>query len=446
MGNRETGYPGTLTPPDPVCPVCNGAGWLMRRAPVNSPDYGRILPCGCQESPADRDRRAAALERYSNLGPLRRATFDAANPNGPGGGRAGTATGGRAFAAALDTARAYAENPDGWLTFVGPSGSGKTWLAAAIANHCIHAGRPALFITAADLLDYLRGGFDDDAEVSFVDLFEQVRNAELLALDDLPTRPATPWGQERLTQLLAWRHSARLPTVVTLRGDPNRLDDFLRTRLESPDGFGRMCRLGRIRSADGLAIGTIPAGMRRRMTFQAFNPNGHGGLSRDDTESLTRARNYIQHWVENPESWLNLFGPMGVGKTHLAVAAAAERENRGDEVFFATVPDLLDYLRATFSPNSPIAHYDVLERIKTCDLLVLDNMGAERNTPFAEDKLLQIAGYRYDERLPTIITSNKEPDDVAASRPEIASRMQDPLVVFEVIMVAPDYRLGGAFR
>ena len=213
----------------------------MRRAPVDSPDYGQILPCRCQESAADRDCRTAALERYSNLGPLRRATFDAANPGGP----ATDPAGGKAFAAALDIARQYAERPDGWLTFAGPSGSGKTWLAAAIANHSVRAGRPALFITAADLLDYLRGAFDDDAETPFVDLFEQVRGAELLALDDLPTRPATPWGQERLTQLLAWRHSARLPTVITLRGDPNRLDDFLLTRLESADGFGRICRLGR---------------------------------------------------------------------------------------------------------------------------------------------------------------------------------------------------------
>ena len=85
-------------------------------------------------------------------------------------------------------------------------------------------GQPALFVTAADLLDYLRGGFDDDEELTFVDLFEQVRNAPLLILDDLPTNPATPWGQDRLFQLLAHRHSSRLPTVITLRGDPDRAD------------------------------------------------------------------------------------------------------------------------------------------------------------------------------------------------------------------------------
>ena len=415
----------------------------MRRAPVDSPDYGQILPCRCQESAADRDRRTAALERYSNLGPLRRATFDAANPGGP----ATDPAGGKAFAAALDIARQYAERPEGWLTFAGPSGSGKTWLAAAIANHSVRAGRPALFITAADLLDYLRGAFDDDAETPFVDLFEQVRGAELLALDDLPTRPATPWGQERLTQLLAWRHSARLPTVITLRGDPGRLDDFLLTRLESADGFGRICRLGRVGAAAGRAIGVIPPGMRRRMTFDAFNADGNGRrLTRNERESLARARSYVRRWVDNPVGWLNLFGPLGVGKTHLAVAAAAMREERGDEVFFATVADLLDYLRATFAPDSPIAYDDLLERIKTCDLLVMDDMGAERSTPFAEDKLFQIAGYRYEERLPTIITTTQIPDAIAETRPRIASRLQDALVVTELAIEAPDYRQGLASR
>ena len=61
-------------------------------------------------------------------------------------------------------------------------------------------------------------------------------------------------------------------------------------------------------------------------------------------------------------------------------------------MFFATVGDLLDYLRATFSPDSTVSHDDLLDRIRTADVLVLDDMGAERNTPFAEDKLFQIVG------------------------------------------------------
>ncbi len=409
------------------------------RAPVEHPVFGKAFPCQCQETESNQARRSGALERYSNLGALRQATFANANPEGP----AGAVVNRKAFAGACQSAIAYADNPQGWLTFAGPSGSGKTYLAAAIANRRIELGQPALFITAADLLDYLRGGFDDDAEVGFIDLFEQVREAELLVLDDLPARPASPWGQERLFQLLARRHAERLPTVVTLRGEPDRLDEFLRTRLESPDGFGRMYRLGHIGSMAGRVIGAIPAGMRHRMTFDAFRTDGRGGLADGQRLTLHSAKSYVQRWADDPVGWLNLCGSYGVGKTHLAVAAATERESRGDDVFFATAADLLDYLRAAFAPDSGIAHDDLLDRIKNADVLALDDMGAERSTPFAEDKLFQIINYRYEERLPTIITTSHLIEEIAAARPRIASRLQDPLAVKELPIEAPDYRQGG---
>ena len=421
------------------CERCGGAGWVTRRVHVANPDFGKVFPCHCQELDVDRRQRVEALERYSNLGSLRLATFENAVPDGLSEETAAR----QAFRNALAAASSYSENPEGWLTLVGPSGSGKTYLAAAIANRRIELGSPALFITAADLIDYLRSGFDDDADQPFVDLFEQVRSTPLLVLDDLPTRPSTPWTQERLFQLLASRHAARRPTVVTLRGDPNRLDDFLRTRLESPDGFGQVHRLGRVGGTTGRSIGTIPPNMRARMTFTAFDPAGNGRLTDYQQRSLRAAKSYVQRWSNSPDGWLSLHGPYGVGKTHLAIAAAAEREDRGDEVFFATVADLLDYLRATFAPDSEVSHDDLLDRIRNADVLVLDDMGAERSTPFAEDKLFQIVGYRYEERLPTIITTSQQIEAIASARPRIASRLQDPLVVTEMPMEAPDFRRGG---
>ena len=436
-------YPGNQEsqPPGDQCEACGGAGWVTRPVAVAHPDFGRVFPCRCQEQAADQERRIEALERYSNLGSLRLATFANATPDGPGADAAGR----NAYANTLHAAIGYADRPEGWLTFVGPSGSGKTYLAAAVANRRIELGEPALFITAADLLDYLRSGFDEESELPFVDLFDQVRRAPLLALDDLPTRTATPWTQERLFQLLASRHAERLPTVITLRGDPNRLDEFLLTRLESPDGFGRICRLGRVGAA-GPMVGGIPPNMRQRMTFGGFDTDGSGQLAEHEKRSLRSAKSYVRRWAASPAGWLSLHGPYGVGKTHLAVAAAAEREDRGDEVFFATVADLLDYLRATFAPDSPVSHDDLLDRIRTADVLVLDDMGAERSTPFAEDKLFQIVGYRYEERLPTIITTSHQIEDIAAARPRIASRLQDPLVVTELPIEAPDYRRGGTRR
>lgn len=406
--------------------------------PLGHPDFGRAFPCQCQGSETDQVSRIAALERYSNLGPLRNCTFAASNAD------SFIAAADRAtFDRALTAAAEYANDPDGWISFAGPSGSGKTFLAAAIANRQIELGRVALFVTAADLLDYLRGGFDDDAELSVVDLFDQVRDAHLLALDDLPTRPVSPWGQERLMQLLAYRHASRLPTVVTLRGDVERLDEFLRTRLDSGDGFARLYTLRKAGSSAISRFGKIPEGMRQRMTFDAFSPTGRGQLDREQEGSLSFAKNSMAlSWSQNPAEWRLLDGPAGVGKTHLAVAAASERELLGDVVFFTTVSDLLDQLRAAFAPDNPVMPDDLLERIKTADLLVLDDFGAERSTPFAEDKLFQIINYRYEERLPTIITTSLSFADIANSRPRIASRLEDRDVVIRLPMFAPDYRKG----
>ncbi len=435
-GNPETAR--RESPEAEPCPVCNGAGWLTRRVPVGQPDFGQAFPCQCRQSGVDQARSLEALERYSNLGPLRQSTFANANPSGPTDHPANH----QAFALALAAAARYAADPQGWLTFAGPSGSGKTYLAAAIANRRIEAGHPALFITAADLLDYLRGGFDDDAELGFVDRFEQSRDAQLLVLDDLPTRPATPWGQERLFQLLAWRHSARLPTVITLRGAPNRLDEFLRTRLESPDGTGRLYYLGQTGVVAARQVGAIPPNMRRRMTFDAFNPAGNGRLNDDERASLSTTKAFMQNWTNLPTNWLFLVGSAGAGKTHLAVAAAAARQDAGDEVFFASAADLLDRLRAAFAPDSPITHDDLLEHIKTVNLLVLDDIGAERTNAFAEEKLFQIIDYRYAEQLPTIITTSRL-DSIEQDRPRILARLSDRLVVTRLLVVAPDYRRGG---
>ena len=395
------------------------------------------------------------------MGPLRRCTFASSRPEQFIDAPADRA----AFDSAFKVARDYADEPDGWITFTGPSGTGKTWLAAAIANRQIEMERAALFITAADLLDYLRGGFDADAEDSFIDLYSQVREAQLLVLDDLPARPSSPWGHDRLLQLLAYRHASRLSTVITVRGEFGQLEEFLRSRLETVDGFARTCFLKRADPGRGYAFGSIPNNMRHRMTIASFNPGGRGNLDEEDRGNLNFAYGNLVIWApmergsffvaggepsvarqdfdHRRREWKLLTGPVGVGKTHLAVAAALEREKIGDTVFFATVSDLLDHLRSAYAPDNPAVPDDLLDQVKTTDLLVLDDFGAERSTPFAEDKLFQIINYRYEERLPTIITTSLDFGDIEASRPRIASRLSDRDVVMRLPMSGPDYRKGN---
>ena len=203
-----------------ACSDCRGSGWVRKDVPLGHPDFGEAFPCQCQET-ANPISRAAALRKYSNLGPLTRINFAATKLEGP----LPDTISQDMFAKAMEAVVRYAEKPEGWLTLAGPHGAGKTHLAAAAANRCIERGQPTVFIAVADLLDHLRSAYSPNSDVSFDDLFEQVRNAPVLVLDDLSAHSTTPWAQEKLFQVFSSRFNACLPTVVTIRGPLQRLDE-----------------------------------------------------------------------------------------------------------------------------------------------------------------------------------------------------------------------------
>jgi DNA replication protein DnaC len=62
-------------------------------------------------------------------------------------------------------------------------------------------------------------------------LFEAVRTAKLLILDDLGTESATPWAQEKLHQIFNYRYAARLATVITMRKALEEIDPHLASRM-----------------------------------------------------------------------------------------------------------------------------------------------------------------------------------------------------------------------
>ena len=422
-------------PEGDVCLVCRGAGWVSKSVPVGDPDFGQAFPCQCQQDSGPTGR-AESLRRYSNLGPLSRITLANTGPEGP----LPDASSGQRFNDALTAATQYADEPQGWMIFTGPSGCGKTHLAVAVANRCIERGQTTFFIVAADLLDHLRSAYSPDNPVSYDELFEQVRNVPVLVVDDLSSQNASAWAQEKLFQIFNHRFNAELPTVVTLRGPMERLDEGLRTRMEVAEGFSRVFQLGQYNTRLARRIGDIPAEMLDRMTFAAFDPRGGQNASREQRASLQYALRFAKTWAADSGSWLLFTGPHGSGKTHLAVAIAGESIKQGRPVFFAFVPSLLDHLRATFSPDSLIGYDELFEQIKTVPLLILDDLGAEVSTPWAEDKLYQIVVHRHENRLPTIITTSFSMDELEQAKPRIGSRMVDSLVVEEVLMIAPNYR------
>ena len=424
---------GTVPPDEPeedVCPICQGRLWLAIDAPVGHPDFGKAEPCQCQTE-IDLSERSVRLRRYSNLGPLSSLTFGSADPKG----RSDDPINSQMFGRVYEAARAYAEQPEGWLVLVGPNGSGKTHLAAAIANYCIEQGRPVFFVHVPDLLDDLRSTYSPTSELSYSDLFEQVKNAPLLVLDGLGAQSPTPWAQEKLQQIFNRRASAELPTVVTTAVDLAELDPYIASRMT----LGRVLEVRGQSQGPTIRLGRVPPEMVNRMTFDRFSTRGNAA-SPEQRNSLNLALNGSKAWASNPDGWLTLFGRTGTGKTHLAVAIAEMQLAQGRPAFFAFVPELMDYLRYTFQPNSGVAYDRVFDDVRNTPLLILDDFGSEYRSDWAEEKLYQIIVHRHNLRIPTVITTSLE---VTETPGKIFSRIQDPSTGRLIPMDAPDYRTGN---
>ena len=418
---------------DDRCGLCQGRGWVSRYVPVGDPDFGKLYPCQCQE-PRIESERYDRLLKYSNLGRLTRFRFENLEQHGLSGSEAGKSQ----FVRAYEAARSYADAPRGWLTFVGPNGSGKTHLAVAIANHCIENDQVVFFSHAPDLLDHLRSSFGPTSEISYSDLFEQVRDVPILILDGLGSQSATPWAEEKLRQILNHRYNAELPTVLTTAVPIHEIDAYIQARLTAKD-FGKIVDLGLqgISHTQPTGLGAVPKLLSKKMTFASFETT----LYDRQVESLKNALEKAKEYAQNPDIgerlWLTLAGDTGTGKTHLAVAIAVEQLKMDRPVFYISVPELLDYLRAAYSPDSRVPYDRRFEKIRTSSLLILDGLGREQSSPWAMDKLRQIISYRHDDRLPTIVTTQLGMNELD---PVISSRIQDKDVVTLVKIDARDYR------
>src|SRR5512140_3410305 len=172
------------------------------------------------------------------------------------------------------------------------------------------------------------------------------------------------------------------------------------------------------------------------LTFEEFQPRGRKGLGEQHANSLEWATNRARQYAASLEGWLLIQGGYGCGKTHLAAAISNYAVGMGVATLFLTVPDLLDTLRFSYdSADTPFeARFD---EIRNASLLVLDDFGTQNATAWAQEKLFQVINYRYINRLPMVVTTNLDMDEIEA---RIRSRLADPELVSAIRISAPDYR------
>jgi len=193
---------------------------------VGDPSFGQPIPCACKEREIE-ERRRRNLDRFFSLKPFSAKTFETFDATLPG------------VREAYEVARRFAENVAGlssdeprWLLLMGGYGTGKTHLAAAVAHCWLAAGQSVFFAVVPDLLDHLRAAFAPSSEVPYDEMFDTIREVELLVLDDLGAENGTAWATEKLFQLINYRYNEGLPTVITTNQQLHtRMDERIRSRL-----------------------------------------------------------------------------------------------------------------------------------------------------------------------------------------------------------------------
>ena len=184
----------------------------------------------------------------------------------------------------------------------------------------------------------------------------------------------------------------------------------------------------------------FPWGPRaQRNTWATYHPRTARQAAIRDT-----LRAYAEAW-DGPERGWYLMGPVGTGKSHLAHAVGNTLRAQGIPVLVASVPLWLDRLRAAYE-----AHDDqedrgdrLMREMATLPLVILDDLGAERPTEWALERLYLVIDQRYQACLPVGITTNWRPGDLAdvlGSR--IVSRLVEMCDLYT--LDGGDYRVAQA--
>ena len=174
--------------------------------------------------------------------------------------------------------------------------------------------------------------------------------------------------------------------------------------------------------------------------------------------ALRLSRDWVERWPDRTEHGLLFLGEPGTGKTHLAVGIARDLVRiKGARALFYEQRQLLKDLQATFDAGAGRSEVEVLGPVFEAEVLVLDDLGAGRTTPWARDVMHDLIAHRYNEKLPLIMTSNRPTGEDAEPRSAdpapvegltLKDRLGDALMsrLYEMCLVVPvggkDFRRG----
>jgi DNA replication protein DnaC len=165
-------------------------------------------------------------------------------------------------------------------------------------------------------------------------------------------------------------------------------------------------------------------------------------ITNENRYAVNRVLKYLKEEEYKRGVGILFIGKVGTGKTHLAISIWKELLNRKIAGIYINTIDLFHILRSRIGNDSEISFEETLEVVKKSRFLAIDDLGVEKDTEFVNEVLFSIIDYRYEKKLPTIITTNLTLDEIKKNLTErIVSRMLGSCEV--IFLNGRDFRING---
>ncbi len=158
------------------------------------------------------------------------------------------------------------------------------------------------------------------------------------------------------------------------------------------------------------------------------------------TEQLDKARTYAECWNDFSKDGIGLllFGDVGTGKSYVAGCIANALIDQMTTVLFVPMSDVVNRMQGNFGADRE----NYMKYLMRPDLLILDDLGAERNTSFGKERVFDVVNRRLLSRKPMIITTN-----ISLATMKAATDLDDKRIYDRILEVTiPIQFKGQSFR